>query len=337
VTGWTSHLAPAGIADGPEPLGIRLRAFLRWQAERWPRLAAALEALERIETRVIQLGSRPVTLQWNPGRVASTTARVDELSLRARPCFLCPGNLPAEEFGLPLGDELVLLANPAPIMPLHIVAAHRGHTPQRLAPVLGDAIALAAAAAGQLTVFYNGPRCGASAPDHIHLQAVAAGLLPDERRMADGPGAPAGRQLSRAGDLEVWSERGSSRVLTVLRGSTAGVARGVRAALAALDEAVGGREEPPVNLLLTARGEQVTALLYPRGAHRPGCYAAEGADRCLISPGALDMAGLVITVRRRDYDGVDGDRLAQIFAETSLAPAGTGSYERILERRLADG
>ena len=337
MTGWASHLAPAGIADGPEPLGSRLRAFHRWQAERWPRLASALGALDRTETRDVQLGSRVATLQWNPGRVASTTARIDEASLRARACFLCPDNLPVEEFGIPFGNRLMLLANPAPIMPLHLVAAHRSHSPQRLDPVLDDAIALAEATEGKLTVFYNGPRCGASAPDHIHLQAVAAGLLPDERRMVDGPGERTGRLLGHTDDLDVWSERGSSRVLTVFRGSAGRIARGLRLAMSALDEAAGGQQEPAVNLLLSARGDRITALFYPRGAHRPRCYAAAGADRCLISPGALDMAGLVITVRRRDYDGVDGDRLEEIFSETSLAPAATGAYERILERRLADG
>jgi len=333
VSGWSDHQAPDRFAAGP--LGPQVRAFHRWQAGCWPRLADALDALDRVETREIALGSRRVTLQWNPGRVASTTARVDEASLRARPCFLCPANLPPEEVGLPVGDELVLLANPAPILPLHLVAAHRRHTPQRLAPVLDDAIDLAAATADHLTVFYNGPTCGASAPDHIHLQAVEAGWLPDERWL-DG-GGRGERRLGGDGELEVRSERGSSRVLTILRGTRAGVGRGLRAALAALDDAVGGDEEPPVNLLLTGRGEELVALLYPRGAHRPRCYDAPEPDTCLISPGALDMAGLVITVRRRDHEAVDAARLAEIFGETSLAPAAAETYERTLERRLADG
>ena len=338
---WTPRLVSGAAEPGPGTLWPRLREFHAWQAERWPRLASSLEAMAGVRTRELMLDDRAVTLQWNPGRVASTTARVDEASLRTRPCFLCPAQLPPEEAGLAFGDSLVLLANPAPIAPLHLAAVHRDHRPQRLEPVLSDAIALAVATAGHLTVFYNGPACGASAPDHVHLQAIESAHTPDERAvfrlLAAGDASSLGRPLGRQSDLGVWSLRSSHRALTVMRGSPEGMERGVRAAMDALAAVRGGAGEPPVNLLLRATGPQVTALVYPRGAHRPACYAADGDQRCLVSPGALDMAGLVITVRREDYDRLDASLLGGIYDETSLDPGQADRYDDELERRLGRG
>lgn len=335
---WARRLrSPERFGEAPA-LGPRLRAFHAWQAGRWPRLRDSQEALGAVRTRQLAIGARSATLQWNPGRVASTTAKVDAASLSARPCFLCPDNLPPEEFGLAFGDDLVLLANPAPIVPLHLVAAHRGHRPQELEPVLEAAVDLASTTAGHLTVFYNGPRCGASAPDHIHLQAVETGWLPDEALLEPGAARGAGGRLLVDGPgLEMVALRGSSRVLAAMRGSPDGVIRGVRTAMEALGTVTDPAEEPPVNLLLVGDGDGMGALLYPRGAHRPACYTAEGPEQRLISPGALDMAGLVITVREEDYLGVDGSTLAGIFEETSLDPDRADRFEAELERRLDHG
>jgi len=320
--------------------GEALRRFHAWQAACWPRLAEALVGLRAIETREIEMGDRPVSLQWNPGRVTSTTANVDKRAVEARPCFLCPGSLPPEEKGVAFGEDLIFLANPAPIVPLHLVVAHRGHVPQRIGPALRPVIEAAQAAQGVLTVFYNGPRCGASAPDHLHLQAVETGSCPDERivtcRLAGCGREPVGRVLVKRPGLHIWSNRGAARTMVVMRGLADAVERGLRVAIDGLAELNGGGEEPPLNLLVSAEGVLVTALLYPRGAHRPACYFADGADQCLVSPGALDMAGLVITVRRQDYERIGPEWMEQIYRETAIEPALADRLERLLEQRLSD-
>lgn len=321
--------------------GGALRAFHAWQATTWPQLGAALEGLATVRTREVPLGGRPLTIQWNPGRRTSTTAKVDETSVRARPCFLCPDNLPAEEVGIPWGDDLVVLANPAPIGPLHLVIAHREHVPQRLDGVLRRTIAFALATAGHLTVLYNGPTCGASAPDHLHLQAVEAGFTVDERivtcRMAGCGREPVGRQLCARAGLHVWLNLESARSLFVLRGTAEGVEHGIRTALDIMAEKLPDGVEPPVNLLVSAEGILVTALLYPRGGHRPTCYSAVGDDQILISPGALDMGGVIITIREPDYLRVDTQLMETIFSETSLAAGPAETIASELERRLTDG
>ncbi len=176
------------VGTGRAGVGEAARALHRRQVEQWPRLADASAALAAARTRELRVGERTLRLQWNPGRRVSTTARVDATSVGRRPCFLCEHNLPPEQQGVALGNELIMLANPAPILPLHFTVVHTRHVPQALSPVLADAIRLAVACAGVMTVSYNGPRCGASAPDHLHLQTVASGRLPDEveltRRLA---------------------------------------------------------------------------------------------------------------------------------------------------------
>jgi len=344
---WDDHRVAHGdipsvdqAADGGD-LGDALADFYRWQAATWPRLSRSLDGLADVRTRTLTLGDRDVTLQWNPGRETSTTAKIDRVSLAARPCFLCPDNLPPEEKGVPFGDDLVVLVNPAPITPFHLVVSHREHRPQELDGVLADAIGFAIATSGRLTVSYNGPFCGASAPDHLHLQAVEAGSTCDERivarRCTSGGREAPGRVICQGAGLSAWCDTGSERTLLVFHGSAGPVERGVRTVMAAMADLMGATGEPPVNLLLTADGEQVTALVYPRGAHRPDCYSAEGDAQCLISPGALDMAGLVITVRRMDFERVDEDWMRQIYRETSLDPALSDLLVAEAQRRLARG
>jgi len=321
--------------------GLALRRFHAWQAGTWPRLATSLDGLNAVRTRDVSLGGRNLTVQWNPGRRASTTARVDAASLQSRACFLCPDNLPVEEVGVPFGEDLVILANPAPIAPLHLVAAHRDHTAQALDGVLGGALDLAVAAAGHLMVFYNGPTCGASAPDHLHLQAIEVGSTVDERiitcRLAGCGREPVGRVVVQRPGLHAWFSLESERCLFVFRGLAEGVEDGVRAVMEAMDDVLQCDAEPPVNLLMSAEGKLVTALLYPRGGHRPACYTAEGDEQILISPGALDMAGLIITIREEDYRRVDADLMTTIFGETSLPAEPSEAIAAALEQRLRHG
>ena len=343
--GWDRCLLPVGTLPEVERdlargcLAEALPRFYRWQASVWPRLEQTLEGLGAVRTREVQLGERPVTIQWNPGRQASTAARIDRASLQERPCFLCPDNLPDEEKGLAIGEDLLLLVNPAPIAPLHLVVSHRCHTAQEFRSVADEAVSFAVDTAGLLTVFYNGPRCGASAPDHLHLQALQKGATVDERVVAErlSRGDPPGEVIVEHPGLGAWVDTGSSRTLLVLRGRPAMVRDGLLQILEAMEAIWATDEEPPINALLTADEDLLTALVYPRGAHRPSCYDAEGPARCLISPGALDMAGLVITVRQEDFDKVDRALLEQIFTETSVERRRGAELVEQLKRRMADG
>ena len=320
-------------------LGALLQAYHPWQVRRWPRLQASLALLDGVLVRQIPLGLRPLQLQYNPGREVSATAKVSDAEIRARPCFLCPHHLPAEEVGLPFGERLIWLANPAPVLPLHFTIVHREHRRQELLPVLAEALEMARAVAGRLEIFYNGPRSGASAPDHLHLQAVAAGRLPDvawvDSRITrrESPG----RLLGSRPGLQVTADRDADRCLLVFHGEPAAVEEGLVLAMRTR-ESLGGYEgwEPPLNLVLRSDGASVTALLYLRGAHRPACFFADEPDRRIVSPGAVDVAGLAITPRRSDFDVLDAPAMGAIFSECSLAPERVDELLPLLERRLTD-
>ncbi len=336
--GWAGRFVPRGAlppAASFTSLGARLEPFLDWQADCWPRLAAAREGLAAVQSREIQVGSRTVQAQFNPGRAVSTTAKVDPASIRKRPCFLCPGNLPAEEKGLAYGRHWVLLANPAPILPMHFVLAHREHRPQRARDAIPTLLDFAGDTAGQVSCFYNGPLCGASAPDHLHLQAVRAGLLPEEcAAWAVVDGAPADRLVQRP-RLDLWVVQGPGPVVLAFFGEPRVVRRALAAAVDALATVQGEPEEPRLNLLAAGREGRVLALLFPRAAHRPACYHAPEPERRLISPGAIDMAGLLVTVRRDDFEALDPTLVDTIYRETSLPPERLGLVRDLLERRLA--
>jgi hypothetical protein len=360
VSAWDPHLVrPEDL--GPDLAGAGLDrlvpAFLRWQLGRWPRLAEAVAALDRVRTRPFTVGGEEVVLQWNPARATSSTAKVDPASIAKRPCFLCAGNLPPEEgglaFGTPLGSagsdpaEWVVLPNPAPILRDHLVLAHRDHRPQDVRDSVGGLLDFALATGGAMTTLYNGPRCGASAPDHLHIQAVAAGQLPEERRCWDALARDQlpGDRVARVDGADVWTHRpraeagsdpAAERLVLGFAGPRDPVERLLREAIDALG-ADRGTDEPMVNVLAGARGGRVMALLFPRGAHRPACFFAEGPEQRIVSPGVMDVAGVVVTVRESDFEALDGDAIAGIWREVTLPPERSRDWIGALSRRWADG
>ncbi len=318
-------------------LGAQLDPFVAWQAARWPRLAEALQGLAAVKTREIPLGARRVEAQINPGRVVNATARVDASSIRERPCFLCAGNLPPQEFGLAFGEHWVLLTNPAPILPGHLVLAHREHRPQRVELAIPALLDLALATAGHATCVYNGPACGASAPDHMHLQALAPGLLPQERAAwAVVDGAPAQRLLQRP-ELLAWVQPAPGPVVLGFHGERAAVERALWVARDVLALVQDEPEEPRLNLLAAGRAGRVTALVFPRQAHRPSCFFADEPHRFVISPGSIDMAGLLVTVRHQDFERLDTAIVETIYRETTIGPQPLARVLALLTERLPHG
>ena len=339
--GWAGRFVARGVlgsAGEMGSLGERLAGYLTWQADCWPRLSTALDGLAAVRTRELRIGSRLVRLQFNPGRAVSTTAKVDAATIQQRPCFLCPENLPPEEKGLAFRRHWVILANPAPILPRHFVVAHREHRPQRVRDGLSALLAFAETTQGSLTVFYNGPACGASAPDHLHLQAVQAGLLPEELAawaVAAAGVEPVGGWLVDRPRLQAWVAPPPGPAVLCFHGEVAAVDWALRACLDAQGMVMGEPDEPRVNLLATARQGRVLALVFPRAAHRPACYGAPEPQRRLVSPGAIDMAGVIVTVREQDFEDLDAAAVQTVYRETSLAPEQLARVHHLCQRRLA--
>ena len=278
----------------------KIEALFQRQMRAWPMLGKGIEGLARAETRPVKIDWYEVFIRHIPHRVASTTAAVDRESIAKRPCFLCAANLPAEEEGLMLGDDFAIYCNPFPIIDRHLTIAHRQHREQRIAGNFGRMLDLARALPGYF-VIYNGPECGASAPDHLHFQAGLRNLLPIE---ADAEQA-AGLTLPNFG-RNVFVIRARDRSALVNR---------VERAIELLADVTGKRAEPMLNIAVFHESDEWVTYLFPRGKHRPNVFHT---GELTVSPAAIDLCGIFVVPLARDFERINGADIAAIFREVTL-------------------
>jgi Domain of unknown function (DUF4922) len=270
------------------------------QMRAWPQLATGVQGLARANTRRVRIDWFEVFVRHIPHRMASTTAPVDANAIAKRPCFLCARNLPVEEEGVRFGQDFMIYCNPFPIVDHHMTIAHREHDQQRIANQFGTMLDLAAALP-EYFVIYNGPECGASAPDHMHFQAGLRGLFPIEKETA-GLTSVAVPKYGR----NVLMLRGRDRSALIDR---------MECALDLLAETTGGRTEPMVNIaVFHERGEWVT-YLFPRGKHRPEVFHT---GELTVSPASIDLCGIFVVPLAQDFDRISSDAIFAIFREVTL-------------------
>ena len=265
-----------------------LETFFEEQLREWPLAHDNHDALTRVWSRELTSDKLaiPLRVQYNPARIVSTGANIDKASIAARPCFLCAKNRPAEQRAMPLNADFEWLVNPFPILPHHYTIAAKVHRPQRILDAYDAMIQATLALPEEYIVFYNGPKCGASAPDHLHLQA---GIFDCQLLTANYP-----YKILLADSKESFRRIYDSLPVT------------------------DGEEEPRMNVIAFRKGNHVSLIVIPRRAHRPHCYTAEGDKHYLISPGALDMGGLIVTPRREDYDRLTADKAIDILCEVGV-------------------
>jgi len=317
------ELAPFLRNPAEAALSERVIALVEQQKQTWPPLRDGYAGLGRVRVKEIGLPYFPVFVQFNPVRLVSSSARVDAKSIKARRCFLCSANLPEVQRGLLYGSHYLLLCNPAPIFPRHLTIAHLHHRVQSIRGNFEVMLRLARDLAPEFTVFYNGPRCGASAPDHLHFQASPRGTLPVEEQWQEVETEPDFHPLKRVvvqkETTQISTLEDDRRRVLVIESdrldSSAQWFYRVRKLLSALQPS---EPEPMMNVLVTYRGKRWTTFVFPRRAHRPACYFAEGKEKLLISPGAVDMAGLLITVREEDFRKVNQSIVEAVYSEVTL-------------------
>ena len=293
---------------------VESQRFFESELKTWPDAAARYQALaEQVQMRDLPLdGDIRLRVQFNPSRIVSTGASIDAATLERRPCFLCSENRPAQQHALRAVRGMSLLVNPFPILPRHFTLPSLRHEPQRLGEHFLTMQRLAWNMPS-LMVFYNGPLCGASCPDHLHLQAGSRGVAPLEADWA--------RYASR-----LYPDRACQLLadyacpVFVLRSASpaAGVEpfRRLEAALPIHE----GETEPRMNVVCWRQENELVTLVFPRKKHRPDCYSAPEGERLLVSPGALDMCGLLITPRQEDFQRLTPERAAAILREVTMSP-----------------
>ncbi len=283
-----------------------LDSFFESQLSKWQTARDNYGALSRVWTRELPSLKLPTSLriQCNPARLISTGASIDKDSIATRPCFLCSKNRPEEQQSLDLNDDFEWLVNPFPILQRHYTIAAKQHRPQFFLDAYATMIQATRILSEEYIIFYNGPKCGASAPDHLHLQAGIAENIPLIEYTKSLKATDSIQAIAPFGYLVyIIHDAENSRIFHQLYDS-----------LPILEE----EYEPRINVVAYHKGDKVTLIVIPRQAHRPHCYSAKGDAKYLISPGALDMCGLIITPRLDDYERLTSTQAIDILREVGV-------------------
>ena len=311
--------------------------LLAKQLVTWPLAEKNYKALEAVQVKSFDMGGFSIRAQFNPARIVSTGAKVDARSLKERKCFLCPENLPVEQERLPFGFRHLVLCNPYPIFPQHFTIPTRVHTPQLILPQWNDFLELTRRLA-PFTVFYNGPRSGASAPDHAHFQAVTRGIMPLDEEVAEFIRHPYasvyGTRMRAYTTLvcerirhpytsiygaRIFPLTGNLRPGLVIQAATAEAATRLFQKIYAALPVPPGEAEPMMNIFGSYYDNQWVITMIPRKRHRPWQYEAEGNDHLLSSPGAADIGGLFITPLEKDFKKVNPELLRDVYQQVCLS------------------
>lgn len=281
-------------------------------------------ALSGVQVKELNVNGIPYKVQFNPARIVSSGAKVDARSIKERKCFLCPANLPPEQEGIPFGGHYLILVNPFPIFPRHLTIPEEAHVDQRIASRFGDMLDLARQLT-DYTIFYNGPRCGASAPDHAHFQAGNKGFMPieqDWRRQIAG-------KIADYGQATLCYLNDAPRATLVIESPERETAVRLFDIVYRSLDVKPGEEEPMMNVLTLFENGKWIVFIFPRAKHRPACYTAEGEDNLLSSPASVDLGGVFITPVEKDFRKITAEDVAQILSEVCLSPT---DFHRIRQR-----
>lgn len=298
----------------------RINSIIEKQLAAWPEAKENYLRLHETERKRLQIGDVTFAAQWNPGRIKSTGAKVDAATVASRACFLCAANRPKEQVPIKLMEGWELLVNPYPIFPVHFTIVSERHRPQDEIPI---EMAAMAEAMPSLAIFFNGARAGASAPDHAHVQAVLKQELPLLRIAEElHPAARAGFTTSREMEEESDKKLPFYFVSAVITPDLEGMHTLAHIPdICGIDKKTHMGDKGLVNAFFWMGDDGLLrALVVPRGKHRPECYSTEPGSGMTVSPGAIDMAGIMILPRREDFDSIDADTAARIYEEVSSEP-----------------
>lgn len=283
------------------------------QLRTWKTAYVNYQALSLVQTREISVNDICYRIQYNAARIVSSDAKVDAASIARRPCFLCASHRPIEQKSIPLLGHYELLVNPYPIFPEHFTLVEKAHVPQRIAPRMADMLQLAYLLS-HYTVFYNGPCCGASAPDHAHFQAGTRGFLPIEdvwRQQID-------KELAKMAGATLYCLADTPRATLVIEADQVEAASRMFHMVYQALPVLQGEVEPRMNILTLFQNGHWEIFIFPRSKHRPACYSAVGKARLLSSPASVDLGGVFVLPREEDFRKITAPDITQILSEVCL-------------------
>lgn len=286
------------------------------QYNSWKMNCSNYNMLRDVKVKSFRFGSYKIKVQFNPGRIISTSAKVDEKSIKERKCFLCVENLPAEQKGIVYDDEYIILVNPFPIFPEHFTLANLKHQPQRIADTFTFLLNFSKGLSKHYSVVYNGPKCGASAPDHLHFQAGTKGFMPmdDEFHLLKNE---FGDELFSDDNILITGvDDGLRKFITMESINYDLMINWFQKILDVLNSENPSEPESMMNIIAgydEEFGWQIAIFI--REKHRPTHYFREGENRILLSPASVDLAGCCITPDENSFYKINESIIREIFSE----------------------
>lgn len=310
----------------------RTKKLLEDQKISWGLLRENYANLSKTETKIFGYDNFQIKVQCNPERIKSTGADVSRDALNSRPCFLCEENLPSEQDGLLYNKRYLILANPYPIFEEHFTITKTKHSPQTIIGNFEDMLDLSEELGRDYSLFYNGPKCGASAPDHMHFQAALKNIIPAEYE-ADAMKEKLSSQIYTAPKIKLFFIENFFRYVLIIESPSKGeLLYAFKILINALKKISPPKEEPMINIVSTYNGGMRRIFVFPRLVHRPRQFFEEGEKKILVSPAAVDMGGLIIFPREEDFNKINRNDIVDIYRQVTV----TKEFWEYLKKKMGD-
>ncbi len=299
--------------------GNASKLLLEQQKKQWPQLAEGYNSLSSIKVKEFIFDGFTIRVQFNPGRIISTSANVNDAAIKERKCFLCQQNLPPEQKGILYLDKMVILCNPFPIFPEHFTIANIDHSPQQIINSFDIFLSLSKDLSGHYTVFYNGPKCGASAPDHLHFQAGNKNFMPVDNEYYFIK-EKYGKEIYSTDSIAVFgADDGLRRFISFESKDINLIKKCFGKFYSMYKSHSSGSDEPKMNILSFYDSEKGwRVIVFLREKHRPSHFSVSDENKILLSPAAVDIGGVCITPLKNDFDRITKNILTEIFNEVSF-------------------
>lgn len=298
------------------------------QKNNWQLAKNNYSGLQKVITREIVFENKfKIKIQFNPERIRSSAAKVDAKSIQERKCFLCQANLPSEQHGIDFLNNYLILVNPFPIFTRHLTIPLKNHSDQRIEGHFEDMLLLAQSL-NDYMVFYNGPQCGASAPDHFHFQAGNKGFMPIENEFD----ILSKTLLKQTGDCKIFAIDNYLRKTIVITGADKNILNiWFKQLFDILKTNIPSDPEPMVNILTCWADNKWYVYIFPRKKHRPDQFFKDGEDQILLSPASVDFSGVLITPREEDFIKLNESLIRDIFEQVTM---GSPQWETVKKQLL---
>lgn len=294
-------------------LNAQIKFLFHEQVSNWELARVNYEDLKTVRTKTFSFGDFDVKVQFNPARIISSGAKVDAKTITERKCFLCAENRPSEQNGIQLGNY-TLLVNPFPIFPEHFTIPHKKHIAQQIKGYFVDLLELAKVL-NDYVVFYNGPKCGASAPDHLHFQSGTKNFLPlvsDYKRLK----ITHTELLDEGVNYQMFRLKNYLRTVYCIESDNIQSAQNLFENLY-IEWQAEKTDEPMMNIVCSFEDGIWYTFILPRAAFRPWQYTAEGDQQLLISPGTVEISGIFITPIESHFERITKEDVVSILEQVT--------------------